>query len=74
MKEVLKILIGCRDPQANAEKIVDIHDDAPLLKNFDNVIKCMHVCNELGTEFLTNSYSPMFPLLKCNIHFKLQRK
>lgn len=30
MKEVLKILIGCRDPQANAEKIVDIYDDAPL--------------------------------------------
>ncbi|KAI5439129.1 hypothetical protein KIW84_024776 [Lathyrus oleraceus] len=33
MKEVLKILIGCRDLQANAEKIVDIYDDAPLLKN-----------------------------------------
>ncbi|KAI5394828.1 hypothetical protein KIW84_061445 [Lathyrus oleraceus] len=33
MKEVLKILIGCRDPQANAEKIVGIYDDAPLLKN-----------------------------------------
>ncbi|KAI5394825.1 hypothetical protein KIW84_061442 [Lathyrus oleraceus] len=33
MKEVLKILIGCRDLQANAEKIVGIYDDAPLLKN-----------------------------------------
>ncbi|KAI5398552.1 hypothetical protein KIW84_064072 [Lathyrus oleraceus] len=33
MKEVLKILIGCRDPQANTEKIVDIYDDAPFLSD-----------------------------------------
>ncbi|KAI5426777.1 hypothetical protein KIW84_032272 [Lathyrus oleraceus] len=32
-KEVLKMLIGCRDPQANAGTIVGIYDDAPLLKN-----------------------------------------
>jgi serine/threonine protein kinase len=33
MKEVLKVLSGCKDPLANAEKIVDIYDSAPLLKN-----------------------------------------
>ncbi|GAU22786.1 hypothetical protein TSUD_142250, partial [Trifolium subterraneum] len=33
MKEVLKVLTGCKDPLANAEKIVDIYDSAPLLKN-----------------------------------------
>jgi len=33
MKEVVKILSNCKDPLANVEKIVDIYDAAPLLKN-----------------------------------------